>query len=193
MGKFSALLDACVIFPYSLCDTLLRTVEMELYQVYFSERILDEAIRNRIKSGRMNQVSADDFRAALMTAFPEALVEEAPAELEAKMENEPKDRHVLASAVYAKVDVIITSNLKDFPVSSLAPWNMEVMNPDDFLNHLCDENGDDVLRDIICRQAASYKKSFDKTRPNKKPPVTFLELLSVFEKEQPKFASRMLI
>lgn len=182
MGNFSALLDACVIFPYSLSNVLLEAAYQGLYRVHFSNKILDEAIRNRIKRGRMNQVTADKFRAALIRGFSQALVE-APVSLEEKMENHPKDRHVLASAVYAKVDVIITSNLKDFPTSSLAPWNMEVMHPDDFLNYLCDENGDDALYDLICTQIAGYKK----------PPITFLEFLSNFENEQPKFASRMLI
>lgn len=182
MSNFSALLDACVIFPYSLSNVLLEAAYQGLYRVHFSNKILDEAIRNRIKRGKMGQATAEKFRAALIKAFSHALVE-APASLEEKMENHPKDRHVLASAVYAKVDVIVTSNLKDFPASSLAPWNMEVMHPDDFLNYLCDENGDYVLYDLISTQIAGYKK----------PPITFLEFLSNFENEQPKFASRMLI
>lgn len=182
MGNFSALFDACVIFPYSLSNVLLEAAYKGLYRVHFSNQILDEAIRNRVKRGRMNQVTADKFRAALIKGFSHALVE-APVSLEEKMENHPKDRHVLASAVYAKVDVIVTSNLKDFPASSLTPWNMQAMHPDDFLNYLCDENGDDVLYNLISTQIAGYKK----------PPMTFLEFLSNFENEQPKFASRMLI
>ncbi|TWH50733.1 PIN domain-containing protein [Dulcicalothrix desertica] len=182
MGNFSALLDACVIFPYSLSNVLLEAAYQGLYRVHFSDKILDEAIRNRVKRGRMDEVTADRFRAALIKGFFHALVE-APVSLEEKMENHPKDRHVLAAAVHAKVDVIVTSNLKDFPASSLAPWNMEVMHPDDFLNYLCNENGDDVLYDLISTQIAGYKK----------PPMTFLEFLSNFENEQPKFASRILI
>ncbi len=182
MGNFSALLDACVIFPFSLSNILLEAAYKDLYRVHFSTTILDEAIRNRVKRGKMNQVAADKFRAALIRGFSQALVE-APAGLEDKMENDTGDRHVLASAVHAKVDVIVTSNLKHFPASSLAPWNIEVMHPDDFLNYLCDENGDDVLRNLLFEQIAGYKK----------PPVTYLEFLSKIEKEQPKFASRMLI
>lgn len=182
MGNFSALLDACVIFPYSLSNVLLEAAYRGLYQVYFSNKILDEAIRNRVKRGKMDQAAADRFRAALIRGFSHAIVE-APANLEDKMDNHPGDRHVLASAVHAKVDVIVTSNLKHFPASSLAPWDIQVMHPDDFLNYLCDENGDDVLCELIYNMIAGYKK----------PPITDLEFLSHFEKEQPKFASRMLI
>jgi predicted nucleic acid-binding protein len=127
VGNFSALLDACVIFPFSLSNLLLEAAYKELYRVNFSTTILDEAIRNRVKRGRMNQVAADKFRAALIRGFPHALVE-APVDLEGKMENHPGDRHVLASAVYAKVDVIVTSNLKHFSPSSLAPWGFRLLH-----------------------------------------------------------------
>ncbi len=182
MGNFSALLDACVIFPYSLSNVLLEVAYRGLYRVHFSHKILNEAIGNRVKRGKMNQVAADKFRAALIRGFSHALVE-APADLEDKMDNHPGDRHVLASAIYAKVDVIVTSNLKHFPASSLAPWDINVMHPDEFLNYLCNENGDDTLYDLIQEMIVGYKK----------PPITHLEFLSNFEKEQPKFASRMLV
>lgn len=182
MSNFSALLDACVIFPFSLSNILLEAAYKGLYRVHFSNKILDEAIRNRVKRGKMNQAAGDNFRAALIRGFSHALVE-APADLEDKMENHPGDRHVLASAVYAKADVIVTSNLKHFPASSLCPWNIEVMHPDEFLNYLCDENGDNVLYDLIHEMIAGYKN----------PPRTYLEFFSNFEKEHPKFSSRMLI
>lgn len=49
----------------------------------------------------------------MKAAFPEAMVE-VPVELEEMIANDPKDRHVLAAAVKAKADVIVTDNLTDF-------------------------------------------------------------------------------
>ena len=189
MATLPVLLDACTIFPYTLVDTLFRSAEQGLYQVYFSNKILDEALRNRVKRG-MTEAGAKLFHQKVIEAFPEALVE-APPELEALMTNDPKDRHVLAAAVSAKVDFIITSNLKDFPSTSLAPWNIIAIHPDRFLEMLCDEYSDATMYNIIVAQAASYRKSFDPQQPNKTPPVTTLELISVFAKEQPNFADRM--
>jgi predicted nucleic acid-binding protein len=189
VAKLPVLLDACVIFPYTLVDTLLRSAEQGLYQVYFSDKILDEALRNRVKRG-MTDAGARLFHQKVVESFPEALVEASP-ELEALMTNDPKDRHVLAAAVSAKVDFIITSNLKDFPADSLAPWNVAAIHPDRFLVTLCDEYSDAAMYEIIVAQAASYRKSFDPQQPNKIPPVTTLELISVFAKEQPNFADRM--
>ncbi|MDG2992097.1 PIN domain-containing protein [Candidatus Synechococcus calcipolaris G9] len=51
---------------------------------------------------------------------------------------DPKDRHVLAAAIHGKVDVIVTFNLKDFPPKALAPHNIELQHPDDFLAFLID-------------------------------------------------------
>jgi len=44
----NVILDACVLFPMYLRDTLLSTVEAGLYVHYWSQKILDEAIGNVI-------------------------------------------------------------------------------------------------------------------------------------------------
>jgi hypothetical protein len=51
------------------------------------------------------------------------------------MANDSKDRHVLAAAVVSGAQTIVTSNLKHFPLDALAPWNIEVQRPDEFLIH----------------------------------------------------------
>lgn len=49
------------------------------------------------------------------------------------MENDPKDRHVLAAAVKAKTQVLLTFNLKDFPEKACSKWDVTVMHPQDHL------------------------------------------------------------
>jgi hypothetical protein len=46
---------------------------------------------------------------------------------------DPKDHHVLAAAVHARCDAIVTFNLKDFPAPALAPHRIEAIHPDDFI------------------------------------------------------------
>src|SRR5262249_47842121 len=46
---------------------------------------------------------------------------------------DPKDRHVPAAAIRAGAEVIVTSNMKDFPSSDLAEFNIEAKSPDDFV------------------------------------------------------------
>lgn len=46
---FSAVLDANVLYPFSLRDTLLRLAELELYTPLWSPRILEEMTRNLVE------------------------------------------------------------------------------------------------------------------------------------------------
>jgi hypothetical protein len=43
------------------------------------------------------------------------------------------DRHVLAAAIYVNADVIMTFNLKDFPLSYLKSFGIEAIHPDEFV------------------------------------------------------------
>jgi hypothetical protein len=46
---------------------------------------------------------------------------------------DPDDRHVVAAAIKAGAQVIVTTNLKDFPADELAEFNIEPKSPDDFV------------------------------------------------------------
>lgn len=48
----------------------------------------------------------------------------------------PDDRHVLAAAIFASSNIILTFNAKDFPDDILAPLNIIAMHPDRFLTTL---------------------------------------------------------
>ena len=49
---------------------------------------------------------------------------------------DPDDRHVLATAINAGAELIVTFNLRDFPTSALAPYNIEAIHPDKFIAEL---------------------------------------------------------
>ena len=66
------------------------------------------------------------------------------------------DRHVVAAAVVGRADVIVTSNLKDFPADSLAPYCIEVQSPDTFLLYQLDLAPSRVMR-ALDRQAAAMR------------------------------------
>ncbi|MEP0879547.1 PIN domain-containing protein [Funiculus sociatus GB2-M2] len=181
MATLRVLLDSCVILPMPLCDTLLRAAEAGLYEVYFSQKILDDATGNLVKQGRMTDPKAASFQAIIKRYFPEAIVE-VPQELVAVMTNDPGDRHVVAAAIVAKADVIVTDNLKDFQAADLAPWGIEAWHQDDFLVYLDDLFPEEML-EVIRQQAA------DLTRP----PSTVTELLDRLERNNrvPKFARKI--
>jgi hypothetical protein len=52
---------------------------------------------------------------------------------------DPDDAHVIAAAIQGHADLIVTSNLKDFPPNLLQSYSLEAVHPDDFLVSLLDE------------------------------------------------------
>jgi len=133
-APFKVVLDACVLYPFTVRDVLLQAAAQGFYQVYWSETILDEALRNLISDGRMTEEHAAKLVAAMRRTFPEAQVTDHEALILA-MRNDPKDRHVAAAAVKAGAQVIVTSNIRDFYD---LPSGIDVQTPDAFLSNLFD-------------------------------------------------------
>lgn len=170
---FIVVLDANVLFPFTLRDTLLRAAAAGFYQVRWSARILDEMARNLVSTGTMTENRANRLRAIIEREFPEAEVTGYEHLIDA-MQNDPKDRHVVAAAVKASAQVITTANLKDFLV---LPDGVEAQSPDEFLCNLFDLDPvgfEELLRD----QAADLVK----------PPMSFDELLDRLARVVPELA-----
>lgn len=136
MAKVQAVgLDACVLVPPILCVLWMRLAEAPgLYRPSWSTRTLEES--RRAWTTRLPRPwpasSADRMLALLRQAYPEAEVSTTPDQ-EAPLRNHSKDRHVLAAAIIAQADIIVTFNRRDFPASALTPWQVRVLHPDDFL------------------------------------------------------------
>ena len=69
-----AVLDACVLFPFTLRDTLLRAAADGLYELRWSSTILDEMERNLVATATVRAEGASRLRAAMERCFPEAVV-----------------------------------------------------------------------------------------------------------------------
>ncbi len=130
---FSVLVDADVLYPVYLRDVLLRFAYAGVFQVHWTDQIIHEMAANiKKKVPESHHDRVDRTVAQMHQAFPEARVT-GHENLISSMTNHPKDRHVLAAAVQAGADVIVTSNVKDFSRSSCEPHNIDVQPPDDFL------------------------------------------------------------
>jgi len=73
-APFVVVLDANVLFPFTLRDTLLRAAAAGFYQMRWTSRILDEMTRNLVSTGTMPQERANRLRAIIEREFPEAEV-----------------------------------------------------------------------------------------------------------------------
>jgi predicted nucleic acid-binding protein len=157
-NEYAAVLDACVLAPMPLCDTLLRLAEgPAFYRPLWSEEILREVgdvIENRLGYSREQR----DRRLAAMTkAFPESLVQ-IPAKLDSFWCPDAKDRHVLAAAVRGQANAIVTRNTKHFPQDCIEEYGLLCQTPDDFLIHQFYLNPPLVV-DKLDQQAAVRQKT----------------------------------
>ena len=95
-----SVLDACVLYPASLRDTLLRAAQAGLYVPRWSRDLLEEMARNLLEHGAVTPESAARLLNAMRTTFPQALVTDYD-DLIPQLTNHPKDKHVLAAAIRA--------------------------------------------------------------------------------------------
>ena len=128
-----AVLDACVLFPTVLRETLLGVAQKGLYQPVWSPRILEEWARATRKLGPTAEVIARGEIAALGLEFPGASQSDDPADADRFDLPDVADAHVLALAVDQRADLIVTANLKDFPTRALAALGVRAVDPDRFL------------------------------------------------------------
>jgi predicted nucleic acid-binding protein len=175
-----AVLDANVLYPFALRDTLLRLAEAGLYEPVWSARILEEARRNLVAQ-RIDADQADRLLGVMRAAFEEAEVAEAGVSvLEPAMTNAPEDRHVLAAAVHGGADVIVTINVRDFPASACCMFGVEALHPDEFLCAQF-EIATGLVVECVERQADDLSR----------PPKTFDELLEMLHRTVPRFADAL--
>src|SRR5262245_8427709 len=117
----------------ALCDVLIRLAQRGLYRARWSADILNETVESIAR--RQPDIPRDRLtrRAALMN---EAV---ADAEVTGYQGLIPAlavfgdDAHIVAAAIVGRADVIVTSNLRDFPEEHLRQYGLVAQSPDDFL------------------------------------------------------------
>lgn len=177
MTKPVVVLDACVLVPIRLATTLLWLAEAGLFQPMWSEQILDEVRRNLPKVG----VAPDkaDHRVSMMrNAFADEAMIDGFAHLLEDLTCDPKDRHVLAAAIWGGADTILTYNQKDFPERSVFPHDVEIRHPDEFLIQLLADEAE-VVAAVLEREMAARRR----------PPETVREFLAALTVTVPMFAN----
>jgi predicted nucleic acid-binding protein len=172
-------LDANVLIPAAPRDTLLRAAERGLYQVRWSDAILDEVERNLFENGLTSAIGAHDLISVMRAFFPEALVTGFDGLIDT-MPIHPKDRHVLAAAVHAHAEIIVTENLRDFDVAALAQYSIDPLSIDDFLVARFDQSPETMIQ-IIREQAGDLDS----------PPITPDDLLGILSTWAPTFVDRV--
>ena len=180
MPRYTAVLDACVLVPIALADTLLRVAEKGLYRPLWTDRILSEAQAaiEEVHPG----IDVSKRFAGMREAFDDSLItgwEDLEGGLSLPDED---DRHVVAAAIKGGAQAIITANLADFPAAALGPLGLEAVHPDDFLLDQLDLSPPTILQ-VIREQAAHTRR----------PPITPQDLATLLGRAGvPGFADEIL-
>ncbi|MFM0074652.1 PIN domain-containing protein [Paraburkholderia sediminicola] len=165
-SHFTAIYDACVLYSQPLRNLLMRLALTDLYRARWTPAIHDEWTRNLIANRPdLDPVKIYRVRDLMGVHVRNALVDNYEHLMAAIDLPDPGDAHVVA-AVHCGAELIVTFNLKDFPVDALSTFNVAAQHPDDFIADLFDLNQAKVLEAM-----AEHRKSL------KNPPKSVDEYL----------------
>jgi hypothetical protein len=164
---FVVLYDACVLYPAPLRDLLVRLANTGVVRARWSDAILDECFRNILEHRPdLKPESLLRTRELMAQAVPDCMVSGFEGLIDGLVLPDADDRHVLAAAIRAGAQAIVTFNLKDFPTDRLAPYNIDAKHPDDF-----------VIDTIELSPGAVAKAVAEQATALRNPPRSIPELL----------------
>ncbi|WP_310644887.1 PIN domain-containing protein [Limnohabitans sp.] len=134
-ARYTALLDACVLYPLAMTDALLSLATTGFFAAKWTTKIENEWIRS-LESNRSDLVGKLNIRRdSMRDAVPDWEVVESAWQplVPGIILPDPDDAHVLAAAIAGHADCIVTANLKDFPVEVLMQYGIEAIDPDTFI------------------------------------------------------------
>lgn len=150
--------DACVLFPFHLRNVLVQCAVDRLVGARWTDDIHGEWIRNLLKRNTaLSRVRLEATRDAMKRALPEADVTGYHHLIPALEIQDPDDRHVLAAAIHAKADAILSVD-RDFSNTVVSRYGMSLWRPSDFLTSLFDAD-QDLMLDVLARARANLRQS----------------------------------
>lgn len=152
------LVDANVLYQATTRDLMIRLAMAGLVRVRWSEQILDECFDNLLLDRPdLSRERLSRTRGLMNKAIRDALVVGYERHIGGLALPDPGDRHVLAAAIEANAEVILTFNLKDFPSSSLLPHGVVALHPDEWLLEVIERAPSRVLA-VLEAQAAQAQR-----------------------------------
>jgi hypothetical protein len=146
-AHFTVVYDACVLYPAPVRDFLIHLARTGMFRARWSNAIHEEWISNLLKNRpdltreqleRTRKLMDENVHGCLVCGF-----EHITGSVTLPDE---RDRHVVAAAIRAGAEMIVTFNLKDFPNEILAKYSLSALHPDDFIADLIDLNCECVIR-----------------------------------------------
>ena len=133
-SSYTALLDACVLYPAPVRDLLLSLACTDLFHAKWTQQIEHEWVENLLANRNdLRREQLAQTCTLMRQAVSDCLIEHYEKFIPLVNLPDENDRHVLAAAIGGHADTIVTFNLKDFPQKSLDAFGIEAVHPDDFI------------------------------------------------------------
>ena len=161
------LYDACVLYPAALRDLLIGLARTGILRAKWIDQILDECFRSILENRPdLSMAQLQRTRDLMNLAVPDCLVVGYEKLIPTLSLPDPDDRHVLAAAIKAKAECIVTRNKKDFPRAALKRHGVVALDPDQFVSDLLRVHPTRVCQ-VLAEQLGALRK----------PPLTMEQLL----------------
>lgn len=162
VNHFTAVYDSNVLYSGTLRNFFMWLAVEDLYRARWTNEIHEEWIRNVLADrADLTREKLERTRRLMNTNVRDCLVTDYESLIDAVTLPDPKDRHVLAAAIKANANSIVTFNLKHFPKSETSKYGVEAIDPDDFV--MCQL---DLERQSVLHAAREHRKSLVKHPKN---------------------------
>jgi len=161
---YTALFDSCVLYAEMIRNLLLNVAETGLFSAKWTDQIHEEWISNLLeRKPNLTRQKLESLRDLMNSAIKDCLVTGYEPLIDGLILPDPNDRHVLAAAIAVSADVIVTTNLKDFPAKTLRPFRLIAQHPDEFIvNQITLSTSSAAL---VAIALIRHKKSLTVSRP----------------------------
>lgn len=157
----TAVLDACVLTRNGVHDFLLWIAEAGAFTPIWSDPIHDEWMKSRRAKFGDPMGAIIRARTLMEIAFPGANFAPDPAALKAIQLPDANDVQVVATAIAAEAETIVTYNISDFPGDVLAAVGLRKETPDVFCARIFSDVEADVIEGARLHRASLRRPSFD--------------------------------
>ena len=132
-SRYTAVLDACVLFSRLQRDVLLSLAHADLYTARWTQQIECEWTDALIKKYPDSAQKIPHAIEQMREAIPDCLIVDYELLIPSLTLPDKNDRHVLAAAIRGNADSIVSLNTKDFPLNVLSQFDIEIQTPDQFV------------------------------------------------------------
>mgnify|MGYP006277969789 CR=1 FL=1 len=112
----------------------MQLATMDLFRACWTDAIHEEWIRNVLADRPdLSREQLERTKNLMNTNVLESLVSDYEHFIPVVELPDKNDRHVVAAAIRCGASAIVTYNTKDFPASALEKYDLEAIQPDDFI------------------------------------------------------------